>query len=534
MSCCNTKNECDSLEYIGLKNLSKIHWNYPVAKLYETAIQRNEGNVVKGGAFVVDTGKYTGRSPNDRFIVKDDTTADKVFWSKTNVAISPEKFDVIFEKVKEYLVGKEVFVLDSFVGADEQHQLNVRVITELAWQSIFAGNMFNRIEDKSKLENFVPGFTVIAASKMQTLSQEYGLNSSTFILINFTKKIILIGGTEYGGEIKKSIFTVMNFLMPQQNVMGMHCSANLGTGGDSALLFGLSGTGKTTLSADPHRALIGDDEHGWSKNGIFNFEGGCYAKVINLSADAEPEIFKTTQSYGTILENVVFDKCTRNCDLFDGSKTENTRSSYPLSQLDNIVPKHKAGHPKNIIFLTADAFGVLPPISKLTPEQAMFQFLIGYTAKVAGTERGITEPQATFSTCFGAPFMPMHPSVYASLLGEKISEHNTQCWLLNTGWIEGPYGEGHRISIKHTRTLLNAALDGSLNNVKFEKEQYFGLAIPTECEGVPAEILNPKNSWKDKDAYDAKAKDLATRFKNEFKQYEPYVNDAVKNAGPNI
>ncbi len=528
---CNQSNDGKCLEYLGLSNLGEIHWNYSVEKLYEHAIQNKEGSIVNGGPFAVSTGKFTGRSPNDKFIVKDEITADKVNWGP-NAPLTPEQFDKIYEKMQEYLQNKELYVLDTFVGADEAHRLNVRVVTEFAWQAIFSGNMFNRIDCPEQLAKFAPEFTVLAAPKMHTIGTEYGLNSSTFIIVNFTKKIVLIGGSEYGGEIKKSVFTVMNFLMPLKNVMGMHCSANLGKNGDSALLFGLSGTGKTTLSADPHRALIGDDEHGWSDNGIFNFEGGCYAKVINLSAEAEPEIYKTTHTYGTILENVVFDECSRKVDLFDASKTENTRSSYPLTQLDNIVIDKKGGHPKNIIFLTADAFGVLPPISKLSPEQAMYQFLMGYTAKVAGTERGITEPQATFSTCFGAPFMPMHPSVYAKLLGEKISQFNTQCWLLNTGWIEGPYGEGHRISLKHTRALLNSALDGSLNNVQFEVEPFFGLSIPTACEGVPSEILNPKNSWKNKDAYDTKAKDLASRFREAFKQYEPYVTDEVKKAGP--
>lgn len=528
---CKCNCEAQDLEYLGLKNLSKVHWNYPVAKLYEQAIINNEAHLVKGGALVVDTGKFTGRSPNDKFVVKDAETENTVDWS-ANKPISPEQFDKIYEKMQEYLTGKEVYLLDTYVGADPAHQLNVRVITEFAWQAIFAGNMFNRIEDEEVLAKFAADFTIVAAPKMHTIGKEYGINSDTFILLNFTKKMILIGGTEYGGEIKKSVFTVMNYLLPKKGVMGMHCSANLGTKGDSALLFGLSGTGKTTLSADPHRALIGDDEHGWSDNGIFNFEGGCYAKVINLSAEQEPEIHRTTHTFGTILENVVFNSETREIDLFDNSKTENTRSSYPLSQIDNVVPDKRGGHPKNIIFLTADAFGVLPPISRLTPEQAMYHFLLGYTAKVAGTERGITEPQATFSTCFGAPFMPMHPSVYAKLLGEKMTKHDVKCWLLNTGWIEGPYGEGHRISLKHTRALLNAALDGSLNDVKFETEQYFGLSIPTEYKEVPTEILNPKNSWKDANAYDAKARDLAARFKNAFKQYEEYVTDEVKKAAP--
>lgn len=520
------------LEYLGLTNLKKVHWNNSTPSLYEHAIKNGEGKITHLGPLVVSTGKTTGRSPNDKYIVKDELTADKVNWGKTNVPYEGHKFDVVFERVKAYLQNREVFVQDAHVGTDDDYKLPVRVITIHAWQALFARNMFIRLTDQEELAKFVPGFTVIAVPNFMGNPELDGINSETFIMVDFTKKLVLIGGTFYGGEIKKSVFTVMNFLMPLKNVMGMHCSANLGKDGDTALLFGLSGTGKTTLSADPHRALIGDDEHGWSENGIFNFEGGCYAKVIKLSAEAEPEIYETTRKFGTILENVVFDPHCRKIDLFDDSITENTRASYPLTHLNNIVKDSKGGHPKNIIFLTADAFGVLPPISKLTPEQAMYQFLMGYTAKVAGTERGITEPQATFSTCFGAPFMPMHPSVYANMLGEKIKKHKVQCWLLNTGWTGGPYGEGHRISIKHTRALLNAALDGSLNDVEFVIDPFFGLKVPTACEGVPAEILNPKNTWSNPEAYDVKAKDLAERFRNAFKQYEEYVTDEVKKAGP--
>ena len=524
----------EGLEYLGLTNLKNVHWNYPTPRLVEEALKNGEGCLTHLGPIIVSTGKTTGRSPNDKYFVKDELTKDKINWSKSNVAITPEKFDSIFGRVKAYMQNRDLYVIDAYAGTDNDYKLPIRVITEFAWQAHFAHNMFVRIQDKEELKNFKPGFTVIAMPNFKAIPEEDELNSEVFVMLDFTKRIVLIGGTYYGGEIKKSVFTVMNFLMPLHNVMGMHCSANMGKDGDTAILFGLSGTGKTTLSADPHRALIGDDEHGWSENGIFNFEGGCYAKVINLSSEAEPEIYSTTRRFGTVLENVVYDKESRRVDLFDSTITENTRASYPITHLSNIVPGSKGGHPKNIIFLTADAFGVLPPISKLTPEQAMYQFLLGYTAKVAGTERGITEPQATFSTCFGAPFMPMHPSVYANMLGEKIKKYDVKCWLLNTGWTGGPYGIGHRISIKHTRALLNAALDGSLNNAEYVKDSFFGLNIPKSCEGVDPEILDPRNTWTDKNAYSDKAKDLAARFKNAFKQYEPFVSDAVKKSGPAI
>ena len=520
------------LEYLGLSNVKKVHWNHTTPILYEHAIKNDEAIISHLGPLVVSTGKITGRSPNDKYVVKDEFSADRVNWGKTNVPYEPHKFDLLFERVKAYLQNRELYVQDAFAGTDDDYKLPIRVITLYAWHALFARNMFLRIKDKEVLKNFSPEFTVIAVPNFLANPVLDEINSETFIMINFTKKIVLIGGTHYAGEIKKSIFTVMNYVLPLKGVMGMHCSANIGKNGDSALLFGLSGTGKTTLSADPNRALIGDDEHGWSNNGIFNFEGGCYAKVIRLSAEAEPEIWETTRKFGTVLENVVINDEDRLVDLYDDSMTENTRASYPLTHLTNIVADGKGGHPKNIVFLTADAFGVLPPISKLTPEQAMYQFLLGYTAKVAGTEKGITEPQATFSTCFGAPFMPLHPSVYANMLGEKIKKHDVKCWLVNTGWTGGSYGEGHRISIKHTRALLNAALEGKLDNVEYWIDPVFGLNVPAELEGVPTEILNPKNTWANKEAYDLKAKDLASRFKENFKQYEAYVNDDIKKAAP--
>ncbi len=522
------------LEYLGLNNLKKVHWNYTTSSLYEHSIKNHEAEISHLGPLVVSTGKITGRSPNDKFIVKDETTENTIDWGKVNRPFDEAKFCQMFEKVKAYLQAKEVYIQDAYAGADENVAVPVRIITQYAWQALFARNMFVRIREQEKLDNFTPQFTVIDVPDFLGSPKYDGINSETFILVNFKKRIILIGGTHYAGEIKKSIFSILNYLYPQQGIMGMHCSANKGKDGDTALLFGLSGTGKTTLSADPNRALIGDDEHGWDDKGIFNFEGGCYAKVINLSAEAEPEIFSTTRRYGTILENVVMDRKTRRVDLDDSTLTENTRASYPITHLDNIVPESAGGHPKNIIFLTADAFGVLPPISKLSPEQAMYQFLLGYTAKVAGTEKGITEPQATFSTCFGAPFMPLHPSKYANMLGEKIDKHNVKCWLVNTGWTGGPYGVGHRISIKYTRALLNAALEGHLDNVEYVVDPIFNLSIPTECVGVPSEILNPRNTWEDKSAYDKAAKDTAKQFVENFKQYEAYVSDEVVKSGPQI
>ncbi len=520
------------LEYLGLRNLKKVHWNNSTATLYEHAIENKEAMISHLGPLVVSTGKITGRSPNDKFIVKDATTENTIDWGSTNRPFDPDQFEQMFERVKAFLQTREIFVQDAYAGADQNVTVPVRIITQHAWQSLFARNLFIRELDQKKLEHFAPEFTVIAVPEFLGCPSIDNINSETFILVNFTKRIILIGGTHYAGEIKKSIFTILNYLYPQKGILGMHCSANKGKDGDTALLFGLSGTGKTTLSADPNRALIGDDEHGWSEDGIFNFEGGCYAKVIRLSPEAEPEIWSTTRRFGTILENVVMDEHVRRIDLDDATMTENTRAAYPITHLDNIEPSSTGGHPKNIIFLTADAFGVLPPISKLTSEQAMYQFLLGYTAKVAGTEKGITEPQATFSTCFGAPFMPLHPSKYAKMLGENIEKHNVKCWLVNTGWTGGPYGVGNRISIKYTRALLNAALEGKLDNVAYNTDPIFNLEVPAECEGVPSEILAPVNTWSDKAAYEKTAKSTAAKFVENFKQYEQYVTEDVVKSGP--
>ncbi len=528
------KNRKYGLESLGIKNVNSEYWNLSSASLYEQAIRRREGLLAHLGPLVVRTGSITGRSPNDKFIVKEDLTGDNIWWGDVNRSFKEEQFDHIFARLKAYLQGNEVFIQDVYVGTDEKYRVPIRVITEYAWHSLFVRNMFITIEDQDKLLNFEPQYTIIDLPKFHAEPETDGTNSEAFILMNLKQKLILIGGTSYAGEIKKSAFTLLNYILPGQGVMPMHSSANVGKGGDTAIFFGLSGTGKTTLSADPERALIGDDEHGWTEDGVFNFEGGCYAKVIRLSAEAEPEIYATTRKFGTILENVQIDSITRRPDLNDDTFTENTRASYPITHLDNIVKESRGGHPKNIIFLTADAFGVLPPISKLTPEQAMYHFLLGYTAKVAGTEKGITEPQATFSACFGAPFMPRHPSVYSKMLGEKIAEHNVKCWLVNTGWSGGAYGVGERISIKYTRALLNAALNGHLDHVDYESEPVFGLNIPKSCPGVSRDILNPKNTWSDKNAYDKKAKQLAANFVENFKQYEEFVSEEVIKANPKI
>lgn len=520
------------LDYLGLRNLNNVYWNLTTPILYEQIIRRREGLLSHLGPVVVRTGSFTGRSPNDKFIVKESTSEHEIWWGDVNRPFSEEKFNQIWYRVQAYLQGNDIFVQDCYVGADEKHRIPLRVITEYAWHSLFARNMFIRILDENELKNHVPEYTIIDLPKFHAVPELDGTNSEAFILVNFKEKLILIGGTSYAGEIKKSAFTVMNYLLPKKNILSMHCSANVGPKGDTAIFFGLSGTGKTTLSTDPNRALIGDDEHGWSDDGVFNFEGGCYAKVIRLSPEAEPEIWETTRKFGTILENVAIDSYWRRPDFNDSTFTENTRASYPITHLENIVEEGKAGHPQNIVFLTADAFGVLPPISRLTPEQAMYHFLSGYTAKVAGTERGVTEPQATFSTCFGAPFMPQHPSVYAKLLGEKIKKHEVKCWLVNTGWTGGPYGVGHRMEIKYTRAMLNAALDGKLDDVPYVEDPIFKVHVPTECPGVPNEVLIPENTWQDKEAYRQKAKELAAKFAENFKQYEAYVSEDVKKAGP--
>ncbi len=511
-------------------DLSTAAHNLSVPALFEEAISRNEGIVAQGGPLVVNTGKYTGRSAQDKFIVKEPGSENHVDW-KANKPFDPAKFDALQERVTDYLKGRKFYVQDLFIAAHPDYRLPIRVITELAWQNIFANNMLIRPTEEERAD-FKPRFIVLDAANFKAEPERDGTRTETFILLNFAKSLVLIGGTEYGGEIKKSIFTILNYLLPLQGVMSMHCSCNYGAQDDVAIFFGLSGTGKTTLSADPERSLIGDDEHGWGDDGVFNFEGGCYAKVINLSEKAEPEIFKTTSMFGTILENVVIDPKTRKLDLTSDALTENTRAAYPLEFIPNMDLKGRAGHPKNIFFLTADAFGVLPPISRLSEDQAVYQFLSGFTAKLAGTERGVSEPQATFSTCFGAPFMVHNPSVYAELLGKKIREHGVKCWLVNTGWTGGAYGTGQRMSIHYTRAIIRAALNGELDNVPTKVDATFGLEIPQECPGVPSDVLNPRDTWADKTAYDAKAQQLARMFNDNFKKYAEGVSESVRKAAP--
>ena len=509
---------------------SKIHRNLPIEKLVEISINNNEGVLTSTNSLSVKTGKYTGRSPNDRFIIYDDETHDKIDWGKINHQFPTEKFNQILKKMEKSIVDKEIFVFDGFVGADKSNRLPIRIINDHAWQSLFARQLFVR-PSKEELDNHEPEFTVICLNDFEALPEIDGTNSNAFILINLSKKITIIGATSYAGEMKKSLFSVMNYLMPSRNIFPMHCSANIGKNGETALFFGLSGTGKTSLSADPNRLLIGDDEHGWSENGVFNFEGGCYAKCINLTEEAEPQIWNAIKS-GAVLENVIVDKETLKPDFDDGTITENTRAAYPLDYIPGAVFPSVGGHPKVIIFLTADALGVLPPVSKLTKEGAMFHFLSGYTSKLAGTERGIKEPISTFSECFGAPFMPRFASVYAKMLGERISQHNTVVYLINTGWSGGPYGVGKRISIKYSRAMVTAALTGSLDIVKYRHDEVFNLDVPTECPNVPSEILDPKNTWIDKDSYDLSAKKLAQLFSDNFKKFTN-VTDDIKSAGPN-
>lgn len=515
----------------GIRNVNNIYWNLHTPALYEAAIRRHEGIIAHLGPLVVRTGHHTGRSPNDKFLVKEPTSEEHIWWGKINRPFPEDRFNELHRRLVSYLQMKDVFVQDCWVGADPDYRLPIRIITEYAWHSLFARNMFIQATPE-ELADHRPEFTVIDCPRFHAIPEVDGTNSEVFIIINFAKKLVIIGGSSYGGEIKKSIFTVMNYQLPFRNVMPMHCSANCGPAGDVALFFGLSGTGKTTLSADSSRTLIGDDEHGWSDNGIFNFEGGCYAKMIRLSPEAEPEIYSTTRRFGTILENVVLNAVNRSLDLNDDSLTENTRGAYPISHIPNAADDGRGAHPKNIIFLTADAFGVMPPISKLTPEQTMYHFLSGYTAKVAGTEKGITEPQATFSACFGAPFMAHHPTVYSRLLGEKIASHGVNCWLVNTGWSGGPYGVGSRMKIAYTRAMVHAALNGKLHNVEYVTDPIFGVQVPTSCPDVPGEILIPRNTWTDEAAYDQQARKLAEMFHNNFNQFADQASDEVKAAGP--
>ena len=515
----------------GLVHLDRVYWNLPTAALVEEAIFRNEGNLVQGGPMLVYTGKWSARAAQDKYVVKEPSSEDNIWWGEYNRPMTSEAFSSLFARVQAYLEGEEVFVQDCYVGADPNYRLPIRIITEKAWQSHFARNQFITINNRDELKRHVPEFTLLTVSSFKVDPRIDGTRTDTAIVLDFSRRMGLVCNSQYGGEIKKSIFTVMNYLLPLQGVLSMHCSANVGDDGDVALFFGLSGTGKTTLSADPARRLIGDDEHGWSDSGIFNFEGGCYAKVIRLSAEAEPQIYKAIKQ-GSLLENVVVDGKSGEPDYDDASITENTRATYPVEHIPGCVIPGIGDHPRNIIFLTCDAFGVLPPIAKLTPEMAMYHFLSGYTAKLAGTEVGVDEPEATFSTCFGAPFMPLDPARYAKLLGERMSRHGTKCWLVNSGWSGGPYGEGHRMKIGLTRALLAAALGGQLEGAEFDPDPVFGVLVPRACPGVPSEVLAPKNTWRDKAAYDDKAGALAGRFRRNFEQYAAQAGERIVAAGP--
>ena len=515
----------------GINSRATVHSNLGPAVLIEHAVRRGEGRLTASGSFVGMTSPHTGRSPDDKFVVREPGSEDRIWWGKVNVPMEQDRFAALLDEVRAHLADQELFVSDLWAGADPEHRLNVRFVSPNAWHSLFVNNMFIN-PPADAFDGFEPGFTVLHAPEMEADPVTHGTRSGTFIVLDFSQRLVLIGGTRYAGELKKSIFTVMNYLMPQEGVLPMHCSANVGSSGDVALFFGLSGTGKTTLSADPERGLIGDDEHGWSERGVFNFEGGNYAKVIRLSADGEPLIWAASNRFGAILENVVMDGETREVDFDADTVTENTRSSYPISFIPSAVLEGMAGHPKNVIFLTADAFGVMPPISKLTPAQAMYHFLSGYTAKLAGTERGVSEPKAAFSACFGAPFLPLPPSVYADMLGRKLEEHGAQVWLVNTGWTGGAFGTGTRMKLAYTRAMVRAALSGELNGVSTHPDPVFGLHIPESVPDVPGEVLDPRSTWSDASAYDAAADRLAGMFRENFTKFADGVSEAVKNAGP--
>jgi len=526
------RDSADGLAKQGLAPTGEVHWNLIAPELVEAAIRRGEGRLAAMGPFVAITSPHTGRSPNDKFVVREPGSEADVDWGRVNQPISPAHFDLLLSDVRAYLNGlPELFVQDLYCGADPASRLSVRYILPNAWHGGFVRNMFIR-PALEELADFDPNFTVYHAPEFQADPTRHGTRTGTFIVLNLAARTILIGGTRYAGELKKSMFTVMNYLLPKSGQLSMHCSANIGSHHDTALFFGLSGTGKTTLSADPQRSLIGDDEHGWSSEGVFNFEGGCYAKAINLSAEQEPDIYATTRMFGTVLENVVLDPVTREVMFSDQSITENTRVSYPLPYIRNHVPNGRGGHPKHVVFLTADAFGVLPPISKLTPEQAMFYFLSGYTAKVAGTERGVTEPQATFSACFGAVFLVWHPTKYAEMLGQLLAEHGSQVWLVNTGWSGGAYGVGKRMKLAHTRAMVRAAVAGALDGVATAPDPIFGLHIPRAIEGVPSEVLDPRRTWSDPAAYDAQATKLAAMFHENIKKFGDAVKSEILAAGP--
>jgi len=518
-----------ALEEYGLVNLGTIHWNLPSSVLVERALARGEGQLAANGVFSATTGSHTGRSPKDKFIVSNEESAARIWWGENNHPMSPETFEIVRRSLADYLQGRDVYILDAAAGADPRYRLPIQVITELAWHNLFARQLFLRARE-SDLTSERLGFTILCVPQFRTNPRTHGTRSDAAIIIDFQERLVLIAGTQYAGEMKKSIFTVLNFILPAEGVLPMHCSANVGPEGDVALFFGLSGTGKTSLSADPSRRLIGDDEHGWGNNGVFNFEGGCYAKCINLSQEFEPQIWNATR-FGSVYENVVLNEKTREPDYADGSLTENTRVAYPVDYIDNVITSGMAGHPSALIFLSADSFGVLPPISALTTEQAMYYFLSGYTSKLAGTEAGVTTPQATFSSCFGAAFLPRRPGEYANLLRERIEQHQVRCYLINTGWTGGPYGTGSRININYTRAMVRAAISGEIDRADFVTEPIFGLRVPTTCPGVPAEMLFPRNTWVEPDAYDLQAKALANLFKKNFEQFT-LPSDEVRNAGP--
>jgi len=529
MSILSPANDATARELEQLISGERVHRNLQAPALVEHSLRRGEGTrLASNGALVGWTGKRTGRSPKDKFTVKDERSANKVFWGESNQAFEPDRFDALYRRVMEHMGSHELFVQDLFAGAHPDYRLPIRVINEFAWHNLFVRDLFVRPTEE-ELKSHKPEFTVVAAPTFLADPQRDGTKSEVFVILSFSRRIVLIGGTQYAGEMKKSIFTVMNFLLPERDVFPMHCSANVGKDGVSALFFGLSGTGKTTLSADPDRGLIGDDEHGWGSRGVFNFEGGCYAKCIKLSQQNEPQIWNAIR-FGCVLENLVLKPGTAEPDYDSDKYTENTRAAYPVDFIDNAVIPGIGGHPKNVIFLTADAFGVLPPISKLSPEQAMYHFLSGYTAKVAGTEAGVQGAQATFSTCFGAPFLPLAPKVYAEMLGKRLREHNAQCWLVNTGWTGGGYGTGKRMSLPYTRAMIRSLLDGRLSRAEFATESAFGLSIPTTCPDVPSELLNPRNAWKDKAAYDRTATELADRFARNFEKFD--VPESIREAGP--
>jgi phosphoenolpyruvate carboxykinase (ATP) len=520
------------LEHLGVEGTAAVYRNLNEAALYQEAVSRGEGEIAEGGALVVKTGQHTGRSANDKFTVRDSLTEDTVWWEK-NASMTSDQFATLWADFKAHMKGKELFVQDLFGGADLDHRLPVTIVNELAWHNLFIRHLLRRPEHH-ELEGFAAEFTIVNLPSFKADPERHGCRSETIIAVDFARRMVLIGGTSYAGETKKSVFTILNYLLPAKGVMPMHCSVNTTDNDNAAIFFGLSGTGKTTLSADASRTLVGDDEHGWSENGLFNFEGGCYAKMIRLSAEAEPEIHATTKMWGTVLENVVMDPVTRKLDLDDATLAENSRGAYPIHAIPNASATGRCGQPRNLVMLTCDAYGVMPPIAKLTPAQAMYHFLSGYTAKVAGTEKGVKEPTATFSACFGGPFMPRHPAEYGALLRELIAEHGVDCWLVNTGWTSGAYGVGHRMPIKATRALLNAALDGSLKNATYRQDQNFGFMVPTEVAGVDSTILDPRSTWEDGDAYDAQAARLAAMFIENFGKYEDHVAPYVIAAAPRV